>query len=524
MATQWWRHAVIYQIYPRSFQDTDGNGVGDLAGIVERLGYVASLGVDAVWISPFFTSPNRDFGYDVSDYTGIDPQFGTMADFDLLVAKAHQLGLKVIIDMVWSHTSDQHPWFVDSRARGARSDWYVWADPSPDGTPPNNWLSVFGGPAWTWEPRRRQYYLHHFLSSQPALNWRDPALVEAILAIGRFWLDKGVDGFRLDAVDFLMHDGSLRSNPVRALDQVPAKPFGMQEHVFDMIREEALPVLGRIRALMDEYPGTATIAELSSVGDPVARADVYTGAGGSRLHMAYTLGLMRRPFTAPSLSAAIAEVEAKITAGRLCWAFSNHDIERPVSRWGDGSPAAARMMLALLVALNGAVCLYQGEELGLTEADIPFEKLRDPYGITFWPDYKGRDGCRTPMPWLADAPHAGFSTREPWLPIPESHRALAVDRQEADGQSPLNTLRRLLRWRRNHPALLHGTARMVEMEEGLLGFVRETEAERLLCVFNPSPLPRRIPLPAMPLEGVGYRVEGAELVFDCWGGAYHKVP
>lgn len=517
----WWHGAVIYQIIPRSFQDSDGDGIGDLAGICQRLDYVAGLGVDAVWITPFFASPMADFGYDVADYRAVDPLFGGMADFDRLLDKAHRLGLKLIIDMVWSHSSDRHPWFMDSRARGGKADWYVWADPRPDGSPPNNWLSVFGGPAWNWEPRRRQYYLHHFLPSQPALNWRNPATADALLAEGRFWLDKGVDGFRLDAVDFLLHDSELRNNPARAVAEIPAKPFGMQDHIHDVAQAEGLAVMARIRALMDDYPGTVTMAELSSVGDPVTRAALYTTGG--RLNLAYSLGLMRRPFTPAALGAVVAQVSDSMGLGRLTWSFGNHDMERAISRWGDDSPDCARLMLALLIGLEGALCLYQGDELGLPEADIPFERLRDPYGMAFWPEYKGRDGCRTPMPWQEQAAHAGFSTVEPWLPIPDGHRARAVENQDRDGLSPLNTLRRLLRWRKNHPALLEGRTRIVDLDPRVLAFHRECAAERLLCLFNPSAEPVRLPVPAAPAEGVGYEVDGAHLVLAGWGAAFIPV-
>lgn len=514
MDGQWWRSAVIYQIAPRSFQDGNGDGMGDLAGIVDRLDYVARLGVDAVWITPFFVSPMADFGYDVADYRAVDPLFGTMADFDRLLDKAHGLGLKIIIDMVWSHSSDAHPWFVDSRARGGKADWYVWADPRPDGSPPNNWLAVFGGAAWTWEPRRRQYYLHHFLPSQPAFNWRNPQVAEALLAAGRFWLDKGVDGFRLDAVDFMLHDKALRPNPPRP-GAIPAKPFGMQDHRYDMVQPEALDVLARIRALMDEYPGTITMAELSSTGDPVARAGIYTS--GAHMHLAYSLGLMRRPFTPEALKSVIVQVATGTDQGRLAWAFENHDVERSVSRWGDGSPQCAVMMLALLLSLEGGICLYQGQELGLPEADVPRDRLRDPYGITFWPEFKGRDGCRTPMPWRHDAPHAGFSTVEPWLPVADSHYPLAVDVQDRDGGSPLNTLRRLLRWRKGHGDLLAGRTELVDLGPDLVAFRRGTA---MLCVFNPSAHPVRLALPGMPVEGVGYRVEGRELILDGWAAAF----
>lgn len=500
---------VIYQIYPRSFRDTDGDGVGDLNGVAEGLDYVASLGVDAVWLSPFYASPMADFGYDVSDWRAVDPLFGSMADFERVAEGCRRLGLKLIIDMVWSHSSDRHAWFQESRSsRGnARADWYVWADARPDGTPPNNWLSVFGGGAWSWEPRRRQYYLHHFLPCQPALNWRNPDVAAAMLEVGRFWRDKGADGFRLDAIDFLMHDEALRDNPPRPLAEVPAKPFGMQQHLYDMVRPETLEVLEAIRAA---FPDMVTVGELSSVGDPLARAGDYTRPG--RLTLAYSLGLMRRPFTAATLRHTIAEAEAKLPGGSFCWAASNHDMERAASRWGDGSPASAKGILALMLALRGGLCLYQGEELGLTEALIPFDRLRDPYGIAFWPDYKGRDGCRTPLPWTAAQADDG------WLPLPPEHRALAVEEQERDGDSVLNTLRRLLRWRKLHPDLTEGGLEMVELHPALVAFRRGA----VLVAANPSPAAIALPLPEgrRPAEGVGYGVEGDMLRLEGWGVAY----
>ncbi|MDA8231802.1 MAG: alpha glucosidase [Magnetospirillum sp.] len=522
MADAWWRGAVIYQIYPRSFRDANGDGIGDLGGIAEALPYVASLGVDAVWLSPFYRSPMMDFGYDVADHRDVDPLFGTLADAKRVIGRAHDLGMKVLLDMVWGHTSDRHPWFAESRASraNAKSDWYVWADPKPDGTPPNNWLSVFGGPAWTWEPRRRQYRLHHFLPSQPALNWRNPAVVEALAAVGEHWLSLGADGLRLDAVDFLIHDLRLRDNPPQRLAEIPPRPFGMQDHRRDMMQPETADALARIRALTDRFPGTVTMAELSSAGDPLARVAEYCAPGG--LHLAYSLGLMRRPASAAALKATIAEIEAKAPGGAFAWALSNHDVERAASRWGDGSPASAKMLLALLLCLRGTVCLYQGDELGLPEAEVPFDRRRDPFGLAFWPEFKGRDGCRTPMPWRGDGPAAGFSAAEPWLPVPESHRRLAVAVQEADGESVLNTLRRLIRWRRRHPALTEGGLTLVEMSPDIVAFERTGGGQDILCLFNPSAAHHRLTPPPgrKPAEGVGYRIVGGELMLEPWGAVF----
>ncbi|MBF0307598.1 MAG: DUF3459 domain-containing protein [Alphaproteobacteria bacterium] len=524
----WWRGAVLYQIYPRSFSDSNGDGVGDLPGIAARLGHVARLGVDGVWIAPFFPSPMKDFGYDVSDFRGVDPMFGTLDDFDRLIAEAHRLGLKVLIDQVWSHSSDRHPWFLESCAdrQGPRADWYVWADSRPDGGPPNNWQSVFGGPAWSWDPRRRQYYLHHFLSSQPKLNLRHEGVVAALLDAAEFWLRRGVDGFRLDAVDFMLHDPALTDNPPRPPPGgvTPVKPFALQHHAHDLAHPDTTAVMGRLRALLDRWPGRAALAEVSSEPGAFGRCDHYSGGAGGRLHMAYTLGLTRRRFHAADLRATIAEIESHFTDGWLCWAFSNHDVERVASRWGDGSPEAAKLLMALLLCQRGSVCVYQGEELGLGEAEIPEDRLRDPYGIAFWPQFKGRDGCRTPMPWRATAPHAGFSTAEPWLPLPDEHRALAVDRQEADPNSTLHAWRRFLAWRKTRPALARGAATLVEAPGDVLAVARCLGDETILCLFNLGEGPAIVPVPkgGRPIDGHGFHWEtdATGVRLPRWGAAF----
>lgn len=483
---EWASGAAVYQICPRSFMDGTGDGVGDLPGVLEKLPYLAGLGVDAVWLTPFYTSPMADFGYDVADYRGIDPLFGCDADFDRLVAAAHLAGLKVIVDQVWAHSSDRHPWFMDSRSsrHADKADWYVWADPKPDGAPPNNWLSVFGGGAWSWEPRRRQYYLHHFLARQPALNWRNPDVAEALFQAGEHWRRRGVDGFRLDAVDFLLHDPLLRDNPSRPHLQVPARPFAMQHHSHDMCQPELPELLAAIRA---RFPDMMLVAELSSEPDPLRRTRAFTGP--DRLSQAYTLGFMKRPFSAAGIRDWLAEAEAACPDGGLMWAFSNHDVVRVASRWGDGSAAAAKMLVALLLSLRGGVCLYQGEELGLTEADLPFEALRDPFGLAFYPDFKGRDGCRTPMPWSAAEANGGFTRAVPWLPAIREHLAQAVDRQEADTGSVLHFTRRMLALRRQSPALRHGTLTLLDDAPGLIRFERRHGPDCMVCRFNPSPKP-----------------------------------
>ncbi|WP_409461061.1 alpha-glucosidase [Stenotrophomonas maltophilia] len=497
----WWRGAVIYQIYPRSFLDANGDGVGDLPGIIERLDYIAALGVDAIWISPFFKSPMADFGYDIADYRDVDPLFGTLDDFDRLLAKAHGLGLKVMIDQVLSHTSIEHAWFRESRQdrHNPKADWYVWADPREDGTPPNNWLSLFGGCAWQWEPRREQYYLHNFLVDQPDLNFHHPAVQQATLDNVRFWLDRGVDGFRLDAINFCFHDAQLRDNPPKPAEKrvgrgfSPDNPYAYQYHYYNNTQPENLPFLERLRALLDQYPGAVSLGEISSE-DSLATTAEYTRDG--RLHMGYSFELLVDDYSAAYIRDTVSRLEAAMTEGWPCWAVSNHDVERAVSRWGGhpADPRLARMLVALLCSLRGSVCLYQGEELGLAEAEVPFEALQDPYGITFWPNFKGRDGCRTPLPWT-EAPLAGFTSGQPWLPIPAEHRATAVSVQEAAPASVLSAFRAFLAWRATQPALQHGSIRFVESAEPVLLFERMLADETLLLAFNLSAEAVSHPLP-----------------------------
>lgn len=518
---EWWRGAVIYQIYPRSFRDSNDDGVGDLPGIAGQLDYIAALGVDAIWLSPFVASPMRDYGYDVADYCQVDPLFGTLADFDHLLAGAHARGIKVLIDQVWSHTSDQHAWFLESRATPAasRADWYVWADPKPDGSPPNNWLSVFGGPAWQWEPRRRQYYLHHFLVSQPQLNLHNEQVIEALFEVGRFWLDRGVDGFRLDATDFLLHDPLLRDNPPKppADGVVPARLFALQHHRHDMLQPETMQLLQRIRGLMDGYPGTATLAELSGEEDALRRAERYT-SGNNHLHMAYTLRPLRGGLDRPMLLRLLADIAAGDPKSCIAWSFSNHDVVRAISRWGPArrDPAFARLLMALLLTLRGSACVYQGEELGLPEANVALADMQDPYGIAFYPEYRGRDGSRTPLPWQAAAPFAGFSATKPWLPVDPAHVPLSVDRQEADSTSLLSHWRRFLAWRKTHPALIGGVLENVALPAPLVAYRRRDAAESILIVLNTAAEAARLPPAAIagarPLDGHGFvadRVDGA---------------
>jgi alpha-glucosidase len=516
---EWWRGAVIYQIYPRSYQDTNGDGIGDLPGITQRLEHVASLGVDALWISPFFKSPMTDYGYDVADYRRVDPMFGSLEDFDVLLERTHALGLKLLLDLVPCHTSDHHPWFQEARLSrdGAKADWYVFADAKEDGTPPNNWLSVFGGGAWTWEPRRGQYYLHNFLPSQPQLNWHNPAVAGAVVGEAEFWLARGVDGFRVDAIDSALHDPELRDNPPRRDDpriaggMVAGSPYAHQLPIHQKGHPD-LPakVLQPLRALADRHDNALLLGELSGHDalDQVAR---YTGSRG--LDIAYTFDLLRCKSGDAPIREVVEALEAKLGDGWACWSLSNHDVTRAVSRFG---PAAVTsdlqpVLTALLCSLRGTICLYQGEELGLPEADLAFDDLHDPYGIAFYPTFKGRDGCRTPMPWRHDAAAGGFSTAKPWLPVPPDHLARAVDRQEHAPDSVLNRTRRFLRWRRDQPALLTGDIRFLDAEPPVIALVRRHQRQSLLCLFNLGPDATRFDsdLPVRAVRGHGFATDMA---------------
>ncbi len=487
MDAQWWRGAVIYQVYPRSFADSNGDGVGDLPGITARLEHIASLGVDAIWLSPFFKSPMKDFGYDVSDYLDVDPIFGTLSDFDRLIDRAHALGLKVIIDQVFSHTSDEHLWFEVSRQDrdNPYADWYVWADAKPDGSPPSNWQSVFGGPAWTWDARRGQYYMHNFLASQPQLNVHAPAVQDALLASAKFWMDRGVDGFRFDAINFSMHDPELKDNPPLPPGGKRTRPFDFQDKIYNQSHADIPAFLSRLRTLTDAHGGRFSVAEVG--GDHADREMKLFTAGEDRLNSAYGfLYLYADHLTAEMVREGAAMWMGGDGEGWPSWTFSNHDAPRAVSRWAEGRDrkAFAEMALLLLVALRGNVFVYQGEELGLPQANVPFERLVDPEAIANWPQTLGRDGARTPMPWVSTAANAGFSAVEPWLPVDPVHLPLAVDAQEADPASTLHVARRLIALRRAWPALRTGRVSFVETNTPLLIFERGEGNDALLCVFN----------------------------------------
>lgn len=486
--TPWWKGASIYQVYPRSFADSNGDGIGDLAGVTARLEHIASLGVDALWLSPFFPSPMKDFGYDVADYCNVDPIFGTLADFDALIARAHDLGLKVLIDQVFSHSSDQHPWFVDSRSSkaSAHADWYVWADAKSDGSPPTNWQSVFGGPAWTWDARRGQYYMHNFLKEQPQLNVHNPKVQQALLHVLGFWLDRGVDGFRMDAVNFAMHDPQLRDNPPAPDTGKPrTRPFDFQLKLHNQSHPDIPGFVEQMRALIDSHGDKFTVAEVG--GDDAEREMKLFTSGGTRFDSAYGFDFLYAEKLTPQMVAdALLSWPDTPGTGWPSWAFENHDAPRALSRWVDAEhrDAFARMKMLLLVALRGNIFLYQGEELGLPQVDIPFERLQDPEAITNWPLTLSRDGARTPMPWRHSANDLGFGSGDPWLPFGEDHAALSVDVQARDPQSLLNLVRAALQLRKTHPALATGSVAILHCDAQQLAFERVGNGQRIVAVFN----------------------------------------
>ena len=521
----WWRGGAIYQIYPRSFLDTTGNGVGDLAGIESKLEYIASLGVDAIWISPFVKSPMADFGYDVSDYRDIDPLFGNLNQFKSLLARAHELELKVMMDQVWSHSSDEHAWFKESRRSrtNPKSDWYVWADAKPDGTPPNNWLSVFGGPAWTWDTGRRQYYLHNFLTKQPDLNHHNPDVQQAVLDIARFWLDMGVDGFRLDVCNFLFHHTSLADNPKRADGQEGPNPRDWQENLYSVSQPENVNFLTEIRQCVDEYGGRMLLGEIADE-DGLPLLIEYTQE--DRLHSGYFFDFLIGDCSATEIQATL---NRWLSAGKgwPTWALGNHDFARVANRWGGENPSQHQLQLfaAFQACLKGSICIYQGEELGLTQSKLQFEDLQDPQGITMWPEPPVRDGCRTPMPWSSDAPNAGFSSGKPWLPVEPSHLNMAVDIQEKTNSSMLNYYRALLRWRKRHSCLITGSMELFELRNNVIAFERANDDENLLCIFNFSSSEQEFtigpgnyaPLPS-PLSGAKFD-NSSKVILAPWGAS-----
>jgi alpha-glucosidase len=484
----WWQRGVIYQIYPRSFLDVDGDGVGDLRGIARGLAYLGWLGVDAIWISPFYPSPMADFGYDISDHTAVDPRFGSLGDFDALLAEAHRHGIRVILDYVPNHTSDQHPWFTASRsARGdQRRAWYVWRDPAPGGGPPNNWRSVFGGSAWTWDGRTAQYYYHAYLREQPDLNWRHPPVQEAMLDVLRFWLDRGVDGFRVDALRQLVEDEQLRDNPPNPDYHDGLGPYQALLPIYTADRPETLQMAARMRQLIDGYPARLLIGELYL---PIERLVAYYGSG---VHLPSNFHLISVPWQARRIGELVMAYEKALPAGAWPnWVLGNHDKHRVTSRVG---LPQARVAAMLLLSLRGTPTMYYGDEIGMRDVDLAPDQVQDPWEKNVPGLGLGRDPERTPMQWDA-GPNAGFTTGRPWLPVAPDAEVVNVARQRDDPGSMLHLYRRLLALRRARSALSAGSYAPVEAGGEILAYVRDAAPDRCLVALNLGPSPERLVVP-----------------------------
>ena len=493
---KWWQTGVIYQIYPRSFKDTSGNGIGDLEGIISKLDYLndgiigpekggtsSSLGIDAIWLSPFYPSPMADFGYDVADYVDVDPMFGDLTTFDRLVDEVHKLGMKIIIDYVPNHSSDQHPWFMESRSSrtNPKRNWYIWRDPKPDGSPPNNWGSLFGGPAWTLDEETGQYYLHQFLKEQPELNWREPEVKQALFDVLRFWMDRGVDGFRMDVIGMLLKDPELRDNPVDPnadSDLHDLKAYWRLVHEYNEDLDEVHEILREFRELAEQYSDRCLVGE---VWYEQPRWIMYYGQNGDELHLPFNFGLLDLSWDAVAFHRFVDEMEVALPPfGWPNYVLGSHDVDRLASRI---DPSQARVAAMLILTLRGTPTLYYGDELGMINGVITPENMQDPQGFRLGL-HKTRDTCRTPMQWNSK-PFAGFSTVEPWLPVGDDYLRRNVEMQSKDPTSMLNLYQQLLRYRRSTSALLQGSYRSLEVDhKGCYVYAREHAEGSRLIVLN----------------------------------------
>ncbi len=478
--SDWWKQGTIYQVYPRSFQDSDGDGVGDLAGLRQRLPYLADLGVSAIWLSPIFSSPMADFGYDISDYRAIDPLFGSMQDFETLLTDAHRAGLKLVLDFVPNHTSDKHQWFKNSRSSRTdpKRDWYLWRDPGADGGPPNNWISHFGGSAWEWDEATGQYYYHSFLQQQPDLNWRNPHVRDAMFDTLRFWLDKGVDGFRVDVIWLLIKDALFRDNPPNPAWHPGQPDIDRHLQVYSADQPEVHDVIAEMRAVIDGHPDRLLIGEIYL---PLKKLMAYYGTDNRGLDLPFNFQLLRAPWNAETIAGLIGDYEAALPPGGWPnWVLGNHDQPRIAARVGEPQARIAAMML---LTLRGTPTLYYGDELGIGDVAIPPEQLQDPQALREPDANFDRDKARTPMQW-SDGAHAGFSSASPWLPICEDAKTRNVARQANDRSSMLSLTKALLALRNRAPALRTGSYRHLPTRDGVLAYERVEQNQRLGIFLN----------------------------------------
>jgi alpha-glucosidase len=490
----WWKHGVIYHIYPRSFNDSNDDGIGDIRGIIDKIGYLSDLGIDGIWLSPVYPSPMIDYGYDISDYRGIDPVFGTLHDFRELIDVAHRNKIRVIMDLVMNHTSNLHPWFLESSSSldKPERDWYIWRK-GKNGNPPNNWKTVFGGSAWEYDHRTRQYYLHTFFKEQPDLNWRNEELKKTFFRGIKFWLDLGVDGFRLDVINLIGKDRHFRNNPI---------PFGiplLQKLKFTSNRPESYHIAAELRKLLNDYPERMCVAEVYSLppGDSTVAAS-YLQTGEDGVNMAFDFSLMLRSWSAKKYFRSINKWYSLIPEkGWPCHVLSNHDLHRHMDRFmfRRNKEQKARVAAMLLLTLKGTPFLYYGDEIGMRNAKLTKKQILDPLGKLFWPFFKGRDKGRSPMQWTAGE-HAGFSTSTPWLPVNEDYTWLNVKSQEVDKNSFYNFYKKLIRLRKTYAALSKGEwSPWIHGRHGILAYIREFREEKMLVVLNFSPKRRKVELP-----------------------------
>jgi alpha-glucosidase len=488
----WWKHAVFYEIYPRSFMDTNGDGIGDLNGITSRLDYLADLGVDALWITPFYPSPQVDFGYDVSDYEQVDAQFGTLADFDRLVREAHQRNIRIVMDMVFNHTSDQHRFFRASRSSRGNPfrDWYIWRDPKPGGGPPNNWYSGFGPTAWTFDEKTGQYYYHFFYPQQPDLNWRNPKVEQAMFKSIRFWLDRGVDGFRLDVINWLFEDPKLRDNPVLPQLRAGSTTEHEQELKYNRDLPEGHNVLRRFRRMTNGYAGDRVL--IGEIWVPtIEQLMPYYGPHNDEIHLPFNFFFSTEVKRLDAAGfRAVVEKSERVLAGRpTTYVLSNHDdLRRAYTRFGDGAhnEAIAKLVALMLMTLRGSPFFYYGEEIGMESVEPEtLEEVRDPVGKRYWPGYKGRDAQRRPMQWTS-GPNAGFTTGTPWLKLPGGAIERSVERAAADPDSILNFYKRALALRRRSPALLDGDYASIGKDPHIFAYRRRSPSQTMIVALNMS--------------------------------------
>lgn len=509
----WWQTGIIYQVYPRSFQDSNADGIGDLKGILQRLDYLQWLGVTAIWISPIYPSPMADFGYDISDYTGIYPIFGTMDDFDALLQQAHEKGIKIILDLVPNHSSNEHPWFLESRSsrENPKRGWYIWKDPREDGSEPNNWLSVFGGSAWEWDEKTKQFYYHAFLKEQPDLNWRNPDVQKAMYNVMRFWLDKGVDGFRVDVMWHMIKDSQFRDNPVNPNYHEQQATYEKLLPVYSTDQPEVHGIVQEMRSVLDQYRNRLMIGEIYL---PIHKLITYYGPQNNGAQLPFNFMLLTLPWNPLEIAAAIAEYEGALPQGAWPnWVLGNHDQPRITSRIGLQQAKVAAM---LLLTLRGTPTIYYGEEIGMTDVPIPPEEVQDPQGLNMPGKNLSRDPQRTPMQWN-QSEHAGFSSAKPWLRVSAGYKRVNVDRQKDDYNSHLTLYKRLIELRQSQPSLMTGSYIPVYSDHQAIAYIRESpSATHFLVVLNMSHRPCYLTIEHRQIRGkivlsTSHELEGSEI-------------